>query len=102
MYRDSWTRFGERYTTSGFFNEYHSRTLGDIQWKFFYVVGEFEYDVRLNDKTDFSLSFTPGMPMAITFAAGVKYWLNKDFPEHKPKLVRPSKEKQKRFFRKAG
>lgn len=88
MYRDSWRRFGGRYTPSGFFNETHTQLFGDVQWKLFPAGFEFEYDVQLNDKTDFSASFTPGVPLACIFSVGVKYWLSKDFRE-KVKLVRP-------------
>jgi hypothetical protein len=79
LYRDSWSRFGERYTPSGFFNEYHSGTLGDVQWKFFYFGFEFEYDYLLNQENDLSFSFTPGLPMACVFSVGVKHWFSKDF-----------------------
>ncbi len=79
LYRDSWSRFGENYTSSGFFNEYHSNNLGDIQWKLFFIGFEFEYDYLLNQKNDLSLSFTPGVPMACIFSIGVKHWFSKDF-----------------------
>lgn len=79
LYRDSWSRFGESYKPSGFFNEYHSSHIGDIQWKFFYIGFEFEYDYLINPKNDLSISFTPGVPMACIFSVGVKHWFNKDF-----------------------
>lgn len=97
MYRDSWARFGERYTPSGFFNNYHSRNLGDIQWKFFPLVMEFEYDYRVGEKTDLSVSFTPGLPMALTFSVGVKYWFRKDFEPAPVKIVRPSKREERKM-----
>jgi len=90
LYRDSWRRFGEEYTPSGFFNEYHSSHLGDLQWKFFIVGFEFEYDYLLNRKNDLSLSFTPGIPMACIFSVGIKHWFSKDFKKH-IKLAGPGK-----------
>jgi len=100
MYRDSWRRFGDQYEPSGFFNDYHSRALGDIQWKLFPAGFEFEYDAQLCEKLDLSVSFTPGLPLACTFAVGVKYWLNKDFISNEVKLVRPSRKEKKRAGRK--
>jgi hypothetical protein len=90
LYRNSWSRFGEDYTSSGFFNEYHSRHVGDVQWKFFYVGFEFEYDYLLNQKNDLSVSFTPGVPMACIFSVGVKHWFSKDF-KRTLKFVIPDK-----------
>lgn len=90
IYRDSWNRFGERYTSSGFFNEYYSRSIGDIQWKFFYFGFEFEYDYLINSKNDLSVSFTPGVPMACIFSVGLKHWFSKDFKKTL-KLAKPRK-----------
>lgn len=73
FYRQSWTRFPQ-YTDRGIFQRYK-----DYQYKFFWYGAEFEYDYRLTDKLDLSVSFTPGLPFVLTWATGVKYWLNKDF-----------------------
>ncbi|MBI3133847.1 MAG: hypothetical protein HYZ14_04150 [Bacteroidetes bacterium] len=81
MVRESWFRF-ESYVPSGFLNEGYSKFLGPVQYKFFPLAAEIEYEYSLTPKIDFELSLTPGLPMAITFAAGFKYWFNKDF-EHK-------------------
>lgn len=91
MYRESWARFGEKYTSTGYFNDYHSRNLGEIQWKLYPAVFEFEYDYRLGEKTDFSFSFTPGIPTVMTMQFGVKYWFNKNFKPMPVNLVRPGK-----------
>lgn len=81
MVRESWFRF-EDYEPSGFLNAGNSKILGPVQYKFFPCAAEIEYEYSLTPKLDFALSLTPGVPMAITFAAGFKYWFNKDF-EHK-------------------
>lgn len=92
IYRDSWSRFGERYTSSGFFNEHYYKSIGEIQWKFFYTGLEFEYDYLINSKNDLSVSFTPGIPMACIFSIGVKHWFSKDFKKSL-KLARPSRKR---------
>lgn len=81
MVRESWFRF-EDYEPSGFLKTADSRILGPVQYKFFPIAAEIEYEYSLTPKFDFAFSLTPGLPMAITFAAGFKYWFNKDF-EHK-------------------
>lgn len=73
--RDSWTRFGDDYESSGFFNEYHSPRFGDLQWKLIPYGFEFEYDYCFSDKDQLSVSFTPGIP-AMTVAVGWKHWFN--------------------------
>lgn len=81
MVRESWSRF-EDYQSSGFLKEGNSKLLGPVQYKFFPIAAEIEYEYSLTDRCDLSFSLTPGLPMAITFAAGIKFWFNKDF-EHK-------------------
>ncbi len=73
--RNSWTRFGERYKSSGYFNEDDTRMLGDIQWKFIPYGCEIEYDYRFTKRDYLSVSFTPGIPLACTFAIGWKHWI---------------------------
>jgi len=75
LVRNSWTRFGDRYTSSGYFNESDTRMLGDVQWKFIPYGCEFEYDYRFTERDYLSVSFTPGIPLACTFAIGWKHWL---------------------------
>jgi hypothetical protein len=90
--RDSWTRFGDDYESSGFFNEYTSQRLGEIQWKFIPYAFEFEYDYVFSDKNQLSVSFTPAVP-AMTLAVGWKHWFNlKTFDRYK--LYSPKKRKK--------
>jgi hypothetical protein len=87
LYREDWNRFPE-YEDSGFFYRFHSRRFGDIQYYMFWYGAEFEYDIKVGERTDLNFGFTPGAPMALTFSAGVKYWINKDFKKRE-KLVIP-------------
>jgi hypothetical protein len=87
LYREDWNRF-PGYEDSGFFNRLHSRHFGDIQYYMFWYGAEFEYDYRLGKRTDLNVGFTPGAPLALTFSAGIKYWINKNFNK-KEKLVIP-------------
>lgn len=83
--RDSWTRFGEAYEASGFFNETYSKRLGELQWKFAPIAFELEYDYAFNPKNQLSVSFTPGYPLAFIFSVGWKHWLHvKEFEKFKP------------------
>lgn len=77
MLRESWTRFGEDYQSSGFFHEKHSKRLGDIQYKFILYGFEMEYDRILNDNNSLSVGFTPGIPMAMIISVGWKHWFNR-------------------------
>ncbi|MFT5823242.1 MAG: hypothetical protein ACI8ZM_004503 [Crocinitomix sp.] len=91
--RKSWNRFGDAYTSSGFFNEYNSQRLGELQWKIIPYGFEFEYDYSFSDINQLSFSFTPGIP-ATTISVGWKHWFNwKDYNE--PKIYIPKKNKKK-------
>jgi hypothetical protein len=80
MMRQSWNRL-PNYESSGYFNESYIRPLGPVQWKLFWYGVEMEYDVRINDRLDFSTSLAPGLPMAITLGFGLKYWFERDYKE---------------------
>jgi hypothetical protein len=95
LVRDSWHRFGEAYTSSGYFNEAYSERFGEIQWKFAPIAIELEYDYVFNPRNQLSLSFTPGIPTAMLFSIGWKHWLHvKEFDQSKPYL--PKKRKKSR------
>lgn len=95
LVRDSWNRFGEAYTSSGYFNETYSERLGELQWKFAPIAVELEYDYVFNPKNQLSLSFTPGIPTAMLFSIGWKHWLHvKEFDETRPYL--PKKRRKSR------
>lgn len=72
-YRQDWNRFPE-YEDGGVFRRYHSRHLGDVQYKIFWIAGEFAWHWQLSESLDFNFGFTPGIPLALTFSAGVTYW----------------------------
>lgn len=72
-YREDWNRF-EEYTDRGSFNRYHSRTLGDVQWRIFPCAGEFAWHWRMAEHWDFNFGFTPGLPLACSFSLGATWW----------------------------
>ena len=76
MFRDSWTRFGDAYESSGFFNVSDTRTFGTIQYKFLPASLELEYDWVVTPKNQLSVSFTPGIPLACILSVGWKHWFS--------------------------
>lgn len=91
LYRDSWERFGNAYTPSGYFN---SSILGSrqVQHKLIPYACEVEWDHRINEKNALSVGFTPGMPLALTFSVGWKHWIHKPSFDY-VKLYVPKKKK---------
>lgn len=90
MVRDSWKRFGEVYTSSGYFNDYDSKNFGELQWKLIPYGLEFEYDYAFNPKNHLSVSCTPGIPLAAILSVGWKHWFQ--VPEYKQyKIYKPKK-----------
>jgi hypothetical protein len=90
MMRESWSRFGSGYNASGFFKEKQYKNLGAVQQKFVLYGLELEYDRILNDRNSFSLSFTPGLPLAMVFSFGWKHWLSRGEFDY-TRLARPRK-----------
>lgn len=92
MYRDSWERFGDAYSSSGYFN---SMTIHGhaVQYKLIPYACEIEWDYKLNEKNAFSVGFTPGVPMALTFSVGWKHWIHKPAFDY-IKLYIPKKKKR--------
>jgi hypothetical protein len=74
--RDSWNRFGDRYESSGYFNDAYSERLGELQWKFIPYGFELEYDYVFTKKDQLSVSFTPAVPLAGLLSVGWKHWFN--------------------------
>jgi hypothetical protein len=94
-YREDWNRF-EEYEDKGFFNRYHSRNLGDVQWKIFPVGGEFAWHWRVSEELDVNAGFTPGAPLAMSFSAGITWWPKRFEPQtSEVKVVIPKKRKKK-------
>ena len=87
LYRESWNRFGDAYTGSGFFRNSQTR-WGEIQHRFFPFGIDLEYDRVINEHNSFSVSCTPGVPLAVILTFGWKHWFNKPTYEynriHKP------------------
>jgi hypothetical protein len=84
-YREDWNRF-DTYHDSGTFRRYHSSHLGDIQYKIFWTGFEFAYHYEFSKHFDLNVGFTPGLPLACSFAAGITWW-PKRF-EEKAKVVK--------------
>lgn len=76
MVRNSWTRFGDAYESSGFFNVDSTRNFGVVQHKFLPVSFELEYDWVITPKNQLSVSFTPGIPLACIVSVGWKHWFS--------------------------
>ncbi len=75
--RESWTRFGEEYNSSGYFKVKTTDRLGVIQQKLVWYGMEMELDRIIDENNSVSLSFTPGIPMAVVFSIGWKHWFNR-------------------------
>ena len=91
--RDSWNRFGEAYQSSGYFNETYSRRFGELQWKFVPYAFEFEYDYAFNNKNQLSVSFTPGVPLAMIWSVGWKHWFHfKEYDDYKDYIPKKKKD----------
>lgn len=91
-YRQDWNRFPE-YNDKGTFNRYHSRNLGDMQWRVFWTGLEIAWHYRLGEHWDLNAGFTPGLPMALTFSAGVSWWPERIEKKSLVKLVKPRRKK---------
>ena len=93
--RESWTRFGDAYEGSGFFNETDHPRFGALQHKFIPYAFEFEYDYAFNAKNQISLSMTPGIPLATIISVGWKHWWHpKEFRQVKIYVPKDKKEKK--------
>lgn len=72
-YREDWNRF-DAYHDSGYFRRYHSSHIGNVQYKIFPVGFEFAYHYELSEHFDLNAGFTPGLPLACSFSAGLTWW----------------------------
>ncbi|RNI27089.1 hypothetical protein EFA69_12990 [Rufibacter immobilis] len=72
VYRRNWSELeGYNVSTSFFGGDPEDKW----QYKMIWYAGEFEYNYRLSDRTDFSVSFVPGYPDIMSLSFGVRYWL---------------------------
>jgi hypothetical protein len=74
--RESWSRFGSVYASSGFFNEAETNRFGAVQWKFIPYGIDLEYDYCITQNDNLSFSLTPGIPLANICSVGWKHWFN--------------------------
>ncbi|WP_210490735.1 hypothetical protein [Rufibacter aurantiacus] len=81
VYRRNWSDLpGYNFSTSFFGGDPDDKW----QYKMVWYAGEFEYNYRLSERTDFSTSFVPGYPNIMSLSFGVRYWL-----KEKDKSVAP-------------
>ncbi len=76
--RESWERF-DTYDNTSKFKEHDSKILGQTQSIFFWYGATVDYDYKLNEKWDFSMTFAPGIPYVMLLSVGVKYWPERKF-----------------------
>jgi len=69
IFRQSWYRLEGYDDTNNF---YGGNEDDDWQMRFIVYGGEIEYNYRLKDGLDFSLTFVPGIPILMSFAFGVR------------------------------
>jgi len=70
IFRQNWYRL-EGYDDTRNFYDGNNRD-DDYQWRFIIYGGEFEYNYRVNENVDFSVSMIPGIPLLISTAFGVR------------------------------
>lgn len=68
IYRRNWN-IKPGYEPSGLFKE-----KGNVQYKYVWYGGEFEFNQRLNEKFDLSVHILPGYPRIVSFGFGIRYW----------------------------
>ncbi|MCC9168782.1 hypothetical protein [Pontibacter harenae] len=66
VYRRDWNRI-DGYEDDGYFNR-----SGQWQYKFYWYGGEFEYNYKLSEQTDFSANLVPGLPELISVGVGIR------------------------------
>jgi hypothetical protein len=66
VYRRDWNRL-KGYTDSGYFNR-----RGEWQYKFYWYAGELEYNYKLKERMDLSVSVVPGLPELVSVGVGVR------------------------------
>jgi hypothetical protein len=72
VYRRNWAALDGYNVSTSFFGGDASDAW---QYKMIWYAGEFEYNYRLTDRTDFSTSFVPGYPNIMSLSFGVRVWL---------------------------
>jgi hypothetical protein len=69
IFRKNWYKLDGYDDTQNF---YGGNKDDDYQMRFIVYGGELEYDYRLKDNIDFSVTFVPGIPILMSFAFGVR------------------------------
>ena len=80
IYRRNWHKL-PGYQNSGYFE---GKPDAAWQYKFIPYAGEFEYNYKLTEKTEFSVTFVPGYPDLMSLSVGVRFLLKTE-DHHKSK-----------------
>ncbi|MGV3540616.1 MAG: hypothetical protein ACO1OQ_12460 [Rufibacter sp.] len=73
VYRRNWSELDGYNLSTSFFGGDPSDTW---QYRMIWYAGEFEYNYRFKERSDFSVSFVPGYPNIMSLSFGVRYWLD--------------------------
>lgn len=74
IYRRNWQRL-PGYQNSGYFK---GKPEAPWQYRLIPYAGEFEYNYKVSEKTEFSVTFVPGYPDLISFSFGVRVLLKQN------------------------
>ncbi|CAN5913168.1 hypothetical protein BH24BAC1_BH24BAC1_03160 [soil metagenome] len=69
VFRRDWNRI-PGYEDDGYFRQGRG-----WQYKFYWYAGELEYNFRVNQKSEFSLTLVPGLPELVSFGFGIRRFL---------------------------
>ncbi|MFC6999093.1 hypothetical protein [Rufibacter roseus] len=72
VYRRNWSKLDGYNLSTSFFG---GNPSDKWQYRMIWYAGEFEYNYRFKDRTDFSVSFVPGYPNIMSLSFGIRYWL---------------------------
>lgn len=72
VYRRNWSELEGYNRDTSFFGGDPEDTW---QARMIWYAGEFEYNYRLSDRADLSVSFVPGYPNLMSLSFGLRYWL---------------------------
>nr|WP_182513749.1 hypothetical protein [Rufibacter quisquiliarum] len=72
VYRRNWSELDGYNLSTSFFG---GNPEDKWQYRMIWYAGEFEYNYRFKERTDFSVSFVPGYPNIMSLSFGVRYWL---------------------------
>ena len=72
IFRKNWYKLEGYDDTRNFYNGGNKNKDDEYQMRFIVYGGELEYDYRLKDNVDLSVTLIPGIPILMSFAFGVR------------------------------